>query len=172
MMIGNRKEEERARTVLLHIIRKSPTPSVSRLTAILTWRKPKSVHGFKPGLPSQNAIALPLVPPPLPRLIPPYCQSFSRHDGDFGRLGDVRHRQPLPLRRPLHRARPQKKVLATILRRKRRRQRRQRRSTAAATSAPHDPPSAAWIGASATSAWAASGKSRFWCCCKGFYDLY
>ena len=29
--------------------------------------KPKSVPGFEPGLPRQNAIAIPLVPPPLPQ---------------------------------------------------------------------------------------------------------
>ena len=67
MMIGNRKEEGRVCTVLLHVIRKSPTPSENRLTAILNWKKPKSEPGFKPGLPRQNAIALPLVPPPLPQ---------------------------------------------------------------------------------------------------------
>ena len=31
-----------------------------------TFGKPKSHPGFKPGLPRQNAISLPLVPPPLP----------------------------------------------------------------------------------------------------------
>ena len=31
-----------------------------------TEKKPKSDLGFKPGLPRQNAIVLPLVPPPLP----------------------------------------------------------------------------------------------------------
>ena len=64
MMIGSRKEEGRVCTVLLHVIRKSPTPSENRLTAIL--KKPKSDPGFEPGLPRQNAIALPLVPLPLP----------------------------------------------------------------------------------------------------------
>ena len=58
-MAGNRKEEGR---VLIHIIRKSPT---HRLTAILNRQKPKSVPGFEPDLPRQNAIALPLVPPPI-----------------------------------------------------------------------------------------------------------
>ena len=58
------KVEGRVCIVLLHVIRKSLTPSVNRLTAILNWKKPKSNLGFKPG---QNAIALPLVPPPLPK---------------------------------------------------------------------------------------------------------
>ena len=30
-------------------------------------KKPKSDPGFEPGLPVQNAIALPVVPPPLPK---------------------------------------------------------------------------------------------------------
>ena len=67
MMIGNRKEEGRVCTVLLLVIRKSPTPSEIRLTAILIRKKPKSDPGFELGLSGQNAIALPLVPPPLPR---------------------------------------------------------------------------------------------------------
>ena len=66
MMIGNRKEEGGVCTVLLHVIRKSRTPSENRLTAILNWKKPKSDPGFEPSLPGQNAISLPLVPPPLP----------------------------------------------------------------------------------------------------------
>ena len=65
-MIGNRKEEGRACAVLLYVNRKSPTPSENRLTAIRNWKKPKSDPGFEPCLPWQNAIALPLVPPPLP----------------------------------------------------------------------------------------------------------
>ena len=65
-MIGNRKEEGRVCTVLLHIIRKSPSPSENRLTAFQNWKKPKSVGGFEPVLPRQNAIAIPHVPPPLP----------------------------------------------------------------------------------------------------------
>ena len=69
MMIGNRKEEGRVCTVPLHVIRKSPTPSQNRLPAILSRKKPKSDPGFKPGLSGQNAIALPLVPPPLPKII-------------------------------------------------------------------------------------------------------
>ena len=67
MMIVNRKEEGRVCTVLLYVIRKSLTPSENRVTAILTWKKPKSVPRFEPGLPRQNASALPLVPPPLPK---------------------------------------------------------------------------------------------------------
>ena len=66
MMIGKRKEERRVCTVLLQVIIKSLTPSENRLTAMLNWKKPKSNLEFKPGLPRQNAIALPLVPPPLP----------------------------------------------------------------------------------------------------------
>ena len=40
-MIGNRKEEGRVCTVLLHVIRKSPTPSENRLTAISELKKAK-----------------------------------------------------------------------------------------------------------------------------------
>ena len=66
MMIGNRKEEGRVQcTILLHVIRKSLTLSENRLTAILTYKKTKSNPRFKPGLLRQNALALPLVPPPL-----------------------------------------------------------------------------------------------------------
>ena len=64
MMIGNRKEGGRVCTVLLHVIRKSPTPSENRLIAILNWKKPKSDPGLEPVQPRQNAITLPLVPPP------------------------------------------------------------------------------------------------------------
>ena len=66
MIIGNRKEEGRVCTVLLHIIRKSLTPSENWLTVNQNWKKPKSDPGFKPGLPRQNFIPLPLVPSPLP----------------------------------------------------------------------------------------------------------
>ena len=66
MMTGNRKEEGRVCTVLLHFIRNSPTPSENRLTAVLNWKKAKSKLVFKPSLPRQNAITLPLVLPPLP----------------------------------------------------------------------------------------------------------
>ena len=57
-MIGNRKEEGRVCTVLLHVIRKSPTPSENRLTAIMNFKKTKSDPEFEPGLPRQNASAL------------------------------------------------------------------------------------------------------------------
>ena len=69
--IDDRKQERRKKcsTVLLNLIRKSLTPSENILTAILNWKKPMSVLGFEPGLPRQNAIALPLVPPPLPIFI-------------------------------------------------------------------------------------------------------
>ena len=66
MLVGNRKEEGRVCTALFPIIWKSLAPNDNRLTAILNWKKPKSFHGLKPGLLRQNAIALPLVPPPLP----------------------------------------------------------------------------------------------------------
>ena len=66
MMIGNRKGEERVCAILLHIIRKSQSPSENRLAAILNLKKPKYVPGYEPGLPRQNTIALPLVPPPFP----------------------------------------------------------------------------------------------------------
>ena len=46
MMIGNKKEERRVCTILLHIIRKSPTPSENRLTAILNWKKAKVWPGI------------------------------------------------------------------------------------------------------------------------------
>ena len=65
MMKRNRKEGGRVCIVLLHVIRKSLTLSENRLTAILTYKKTKSNPRFKPGLLRQNAIALPLVPPPL-----------------------------------------------------------------------------------------------------------
>ena len=68
MMIGKRKEEERVCTVLLHVIRQSLKPSEKRLTEVLNRKKPMSVLGFELGQLRQNAIALPLVPPPLPRL--------------------------------------------------------------------------------------------------------
>ena len=59
MMIGNRKEGGRVFTVLLHVIRKIPTPSENRLAAILNINKPKSVLRLEFGLPRHNAIALP-----------------------------------------------------------------------------------------------------------------
>ena len=65
-MIGNKKEEGNVSIVILHIIRKSSTPSKNRLIAILNRKKLKYATGFKPGLPRQNAITLPLVLPPLP----------------------------------------------------------------------------------------------------------
>ena len=62
-MTGNRKEEEeREHTVLLHVIRKSPTPIENILKALQYRKRPKSILGFKPGLPKKNAVALPLVP--------------------------------------------------------------------------------------------------------------
>ena len=58
MMTGNRKEEEeREHTVLLHVIRKSPTPIENRLKALQYRKRPKSILGFKPRLPN---LALPL----------------------------------------------------------------------------------------------------------------
>ena len=66
-MIGKNKEEGRVCTVLFHIYRKSLTRSENRLAAILSQKKPKSFLGFVPGLLRQNAIARPLVPPPLSR---------------------------------------------------------------------------------------------------------
>ena len=56
---GRQQGKRRVRTALLHVIRKSPTPSEKRLTAIL-----KSILGFEPGLLGQNAITLLLAPPP------------------------------------------------------------------------------------------------------------
>ena len=49
MVNDDRKEEGKVCNVTLHVIRKSP-----------------SLPGFKPGMPRENAIALPLVPPPHP----------------------------------------------------------------------------------------------------------
>ena len=66
MMMRSRKEDGRVCTVLKHVIRKSPMPSVNRLTAVLNQTKPKSVLGFKYHLFEESAIALPLAPPPLP----------------------------------------------------------------------------------------------------------
>ena len=66
MMIGNNKEEGRICSDLLHVLEKALTPWENRLTAILNWKKPKPYLGFEPGLPRQNAIALPLAPLPLP----------------------------------------------------------------------------------------------------------
>ena len=65
-MIGNRKEEGRVCSTFydLSSFRYSPTPSENRLIAFP--KKAKSVPGFEPGSLGQNAIALPLAPPPLP----------------------------------------------------------------------------------------------------------
>ena len=52
MMIGYKKEKGWVCTILLHVIRKSPSPSKNRLTAILNWKKPKSVP---PGIWTQDA---------------------------------------------------------------------------------------------------------------------
>ena len=51
MVTGNRKEK---------FSRESPTPSENRLIAF-----PKN-KGFEPGSLGENAVALPLAPPPLP----------------------------------------------------------------------------------------------------------
>ena len=60
-MIGNRKEEGRVRSTFYDLFSfiYSPTPSENRKIA-------KSVPGFEPGSLGQNAIALPLAPPPQP----------------------------------------------------------------------------------------------------------
>ena len=52
MVNDDRKQEDEGKvcTILFHAIRKSPTPSENRLTAILTWKKAKSVPGFEPSL--------------------------------------------------------------------------------------------------------------------------
>ena len=68
-MIGNRKEEGKVCTVLLKVIRKSLTPSENIFTAILTWKKHKTIPGFKPGLPRQNVSTLSPVSPPLQKLL-------------------------------------------------------------------------------------------------------
>ena len=67
-MIWNKKDERRVRTLLINLPRKSPTPSENILTAIMYWKKAKSILGFEPCLSRQNAIALPLVPTPPPPL--------------------------------------------------------------------------------------------------------
>ena len=54
--------EEGVCTILLHGIRKSPTP----IDCNSELKNPKSFPGFNPGLLRQNAVALPLAPPPLP----------------------------------------------------------------------------------------------------------
>ena len=66
----HKKGKGRLCIVLLHILRKSQTPSKNRLSAILHWKKPKSVQGFKPSQSRENAITLPFVPPPLRFAIP------------------------------------------------------------------------------------------------------
>ena len=83
-MIGNKKGEEvRVSTVLLHVISTSLTPSENRWTPILNRKRPKFVTGFETNLHRQNAIALPLVPPPQQLILvtyPFYCSpiiSFS-----------------------------------------------------------------------------------------------
>ena len=63
-MIRNRKEEGRVWIFLLNVIRKSPWHSKNRSTVVLNWKTPKSIVGFEHCLPRQNAVALPLVPPP------------------------------------------------------------------------------------------------------------
>ena len=69
-MIGNRKEEGRVRSTFydLFSFRYSPTPSENRKIA-------KSVLGFEPGSLGQQAIALPLAPPPLPAVSSKIVQS-------------------------------------------------------------------------------------------------
>ena len=64
-MIGSRKEVGRV-CILFYdpFFRDSPTPSENRLIAFP--KKAKPVPGFKPGSLRQNAVALQLVPPPLP----------------------------------------------------------------------------------------------------------
>ena len=59
-MIGNRKEEGRVRSTFydLFSFRYSTTASENRKIA-------KSVPGYRPGSLGQNAIVLPLAPPPL-----------------------------------------------------------------------------------------------------------
>ena len=100
MMLGNRKEEERA-LILLHVIRKSQTPSENRLTSYSELKKPKSVPGFEPGLPRPNATALPLVPPLLPVVLTSIDLSGSRSSS----LGadSLAKRSRRQLRRPLQR---------------------------------------------------------------------
>ena len=75
----SKQETGRVCTVLLQVIRKSPTSSESRLTAVLTCKKPKSNAEYEPGLLRQNASTLPLVPPPLTTdrcLLPATCPIF------------------------------------------------------------------------------------------------
>ena len=50
-MIGNRKEDGTVCSYLLHVIRKSRTPSDNRLTAILNRKKPKSIKGCPDRMP-------------------------------------------------------------------------------------------------------------------------
>ena len=68
MITGSRREVGRVFIFQLHDIRTSLTPSENRLTQQFWTEKSlcPSRH-FKPSLPRQNAVALPLVlPPPLP----------------------------------------------------------------------------------------------------------
>ena len=56
------KQERRRKS--MYRFRDSPTASENRLIALP--EKAKSVPGFETGSHGQNAVALPLVPPPLP----------------------------------------------------------------------------------------------------------
>ena len=63
IMIGYRNEEKGYSTFYDTFFRESLTHSENRLTAFL--KKAKFIPGFKPGSSRQNAVALPLAPPPL-----------------------------------------------------------------------------------------------------------
>ena len=80
--MGNRIEGGIVCTILSHIIRKSLMFSENKLTAILSWKKPKSDQGLKPSLPKQNVIALPLEPTPLP-----VCHSVYKWEQIYSQRG-------------------------------------------------------------------------------------
>ena len=53
MVNDDKKRERRRKGILLHVIRKSPTPSETRLTAILNRKKPKLVWDSNPACPDR-----------------------------------------------------------------------------------------------------------------------
>ena len=66
MMIVNTKEEGRVTHRSITHYYKKPDTQGKEIDSNSELKKPKSVQGFEPGLPRQNAMARPLVPPPQP----------------------------------------------------------------------------------------------------------
>ena len=65
MMVRNRNEEGGACTVILHVIKNSPTPSENRLTAVLNGKSRSLFWDSNPPCSGRMPSLLPLVPPPL-----------------------------------------------------------------------------------------------------------